>query len=74
MVAALFNPALTEFVATWFIPMEQLPVVGKNTREKWVIQPSKAADSADRYALYRCLTSQELAQKIVAVCDAKGRS
>ncbi len=73
-VAALFNEELTEFVATWFIPMEQLPSIGKNTPETWGIQPSKAKSSNDRYTPYRCLTSKELAHRIVDVCEAKTRS
>ena len=30
LVAALFDEELTRFVATWFIPMAQLPEVGKD--------------------------------------------
>lgn len=68
LVAALFNEELTEFVATWFIPMAQLPRLGQNTSGKWAIRPSKAQASKDRYTPYRCLTAEELANKIIAVC------
>lgn len=71
LLAALVNPQLTEFVATWFIPMEELLHIGRDASDKWVIQPSKAEGSADRYTRYRCLTSDELAQNIFSVCDAK---
>ena len=74
LLAALYNTELTEFVATWFIPMEQLRRVGRDASAKWVIQPSKAQASADRYMPYRCLTSLELAQRIVEVCEAKTQS
>lgn len=71
LVAALFNEELTHFVATWFIPMAQLPEVGKDISGKWVIRPSKAEGSADRYTPYRCLTAEELANRIIAVCEGK---
>ncbi|MDG0023650.1 hypothetical protein [Trinickia sp. Y13] len=74
LLAALFNTELTEFVATWFIRMEQLRHVGRDASAKWVIQPSKAQASADRYTPYRCSTSLELAQRIVEVCEAKTQS
>ncbi|WP_186146293.1 hypothetical protein [Burkholderia gladioli] len=72
LVAALANEELTHFVATWFIPMAQLPRIGKDRSDKWVIRPSKSADSADRYTPYRCLTSEELVQRIIDVCEARG--
>lgn len=69
LVAALFNDDLTNFVATWFIPMELLPEVGKDISSKWVIRPSKAEGSADRYTPYRCMTAEDLAERIIAVCE-----
>ncbi|MFM0292248.1 hypothetical protein P0D68_03745 [Paraburkholderia sp. RL17-380-BIE-A] len=72
LVAALFDEELTRFVATWFIPMALLPEVGKDISGNWVIRPSKAADSADRYTPYRCLTADELARRIISVCEAHG--
>ncbi|WP_154234578.1 hypothetical protein [Burkholderia pseudomallei] len=72
LVAALVNDELTQFVAMWFIPMAQLPNVGKDKSGKWVIRPSKAASSADRYASYRCATPEALVQRIIEVCEARG--
>lgn len=74
LVAALVNDELTDFVATWFIPMAQLPSVGKDISDKWVIRPSKAADSADRYTPYRSLTPKALVQRIIDVCEERGNS
>lgn len=73
LLAALFNPELTEFIATWLIPMEELRHVAREASEKWVIQPSKAEGSTDRYVRFRCLSAEQLAQKIVAVCEAMAR-
>lgn len=69
LVAAMLNEELTHFVATWFIPMALLPEVGKDISGKWVIHPSKAEGSTDRYTPYRCLTAAALAKRIVAVCE-----
>lgn len=74
LVAALFDEKLTQLVATWFIPMVLLPDVGKDISGNGVIRPSKAANSADRYAQYRCLTAEELAGRIIGVCEALGSS
>lgn len=71
LVAALFNEELTQFIATWFVPMERLPKLARGGGEKWVIRPSKAQKSRDRYTLYRCLSAKELAERIVAICETK---
>ncbi|WP_459190564.1 hypothetical protein [Ralstonia pseudosolanacearum] len=73
LVAALVNDELTDFVATWFIPMAQLPSVSKDKSGKWVIRPSKAVGSADRYTPYRCATPEELVRRIIDVCEAHGK-
>jgi hypothetical protein len=72
LVAALFNEELTHFVATWFIPMGLLPSVSKDIGGKLAIRPSKSGTSADRFSPYRCMTPEELAQRIVAECEANG--
>jgi hypothetical protein len=70
LVAALFDEELTRFLATWFIPMLALPDIARSSADKWVIRPSKSADSKDRFAEYRCLSPEELVRRIIAVCDA----
>ena len=70
LVAALFNDELTHFIATWFIPMSSLPSMARNISGKWVIRPSKAEGSADRFTPYRSFTAHDLAQRIIAVCEA----
>jgi len=70
LVAGLINPELTEFIVTWFIPMEHLPRIGLDIDGKWVIRPSKSASSTDRFFEYRCDTINELARRIVRACDA----
>jgi len=69
LVAALFNEDFTQFVTTWFLPLSLLPEVGRNGRDRWVIRPSNAATSADRFIAYRCATAEILAQRIVAACE-----
>jgi len=71
LVAALFNDDLTQFICTWFIPMALLPEVGKDISGKYVIRPSKAEGSADKYTSYRCMTAQDLAQRLIDVCERK---
>lgn len=71
LVAALFNEELTHFVCTWFIPMGLLPEIGKDISGKYVIRPSKAEGSADKYVSFRCMTAEELAQRIIAVCEGR---
>lgn len=70
LVAALLNDDLTHFVTTWFIPLGLLPEVARNGATKWVIRPSKATGSADRFVPYRCNTDHELAMRIVQLCEA----
>ena len=66
LVAALFDNSLTQFVATWFVPLSVLPQLARGGPKKWVIRPSKAQDSADRFIPYRSVTDLELAQRIIA--------
>jgi hypothetical protein len=70
LVAALFNEDLTHFITTWFIPMSLLPIMSKDIGGKWVIRPSKAETSADKFTLYRCHTADELAKRIIGECAA----
>lgn len=69
LVAALFNEELTHFVTTWFMPLSVLPQVARDSSDKWVIRPSKASITTDRFLSYRCLTADELAQRIIDVCS-----
>ena len=68
-VAALLTSDLTQFDTTWFMPLSHLPQVGSRRSEKWVIRPSKAPGSKDKFIPYRCLTSDELTQKMISVCN-----
>jgi hypothetical protein len=70
LVAALLNEDMTEFVYTWFISMKQLQKIGKLRSKDYVITPSKAPDSRDKYVPYRCLTDV-LAQKILKECNRR---
>jgi hypothetical protein len=70
LVAALLNDDLTHFIATWFMPLAVLPEVARSGATKWVIRPSKATNSADRFVSFRCITDQELALRIIQLCDA----
>lgn len=69
LVGGLLNESLTQFECTWLIPMAELSTVGNNKTTKWVIRPSKAQDSKDRYVQYRCRTIDELAKRIISLCE-----
>ena len=68
LVAALLNEDMTDFVCAWFISMKKLQEVGKLKSDKYVITPSKAANSKDKYVNYRCNT-EKLAQHILKECN-----
>lgn len=72
LVAALCDEALSGFEVTWFIPMSQIPVLARDISGKWVIRASKAANSEDRYSSYRCASADDLACRIIEVCEAHG--
>lgn len=72
LVAALMDEDLTHFLATWLMPLAVLPEIGGSRTKNWVIRPSKGAGSADRFVAYRCTTADELAQRIVAICEDGG--
>jgi len=69
LVAALFNEDMTVFICTWFIPMEELPEISNVKSDKYVITPSKGEHSKDKYKEYRCQTPNELADRIIEVCE-----
>lgn len=69
LVAALCDEALTQFEATWLIPLELLPEVAASRKKCWVIRPSRAPASRDRYVPFRCLSAEALAQRIIALCE-----
>ncbi|MBM3602682.1 MAG: DUF4365 domain-containing protein [Alphaproteobacteria bacterium] len=69
LVAALFNEELTNFVCTWLIPMERLPDIGNKKPDKFVICASKSSDSTDKYTSFRYMTTEELAKRIIAICE-----
>lgn len=70
LVAALCDSDLSQFETTWFIPMDQLPTVAQDIAGKWAIRPNKSSTSADRYAVYRYSTVEELTHRIIDVCEA----
>lgn len=70
VVAALLNEKMTEFVCSWFIPMKEVKRVGNKKSNKYVITPSKAEGSADKYKDFRCMNTDKLAQSIIDVCEA----
>ena len=70
LVAALFNKEMTDFLCTWFIPIKEIKQVGNEKSDKYVITPSKAEGSADKYKEFRCGSVDELAQCIIKDCEA----
>ncbi|PRY04693.1 hypothetical protein [Paraburkholderia sp. BL25I1N1] len=58
LVAALFEEELTRFVSN-MVHTDDAAARGRQGRlRQLVIRPSKAADSADRYAPYRCYSGR----------------
>lgn len=70
LVAALLDQDLTRLRAAWLIPLADLPSIARGTPTKWVIRPSIAPASNDRYAPFRCLTQADLAARIAIACAA----
>lgn len=71
LVAALINEKLSDFVCTWFIPMNRLPELGKDISGKYVIRPSKAPSSADKYTEFRCASPSVLVERMLTLCETK---
>lgn len=69
LVAALFNKSMTDFAVTWLIPLLELPEIAADRGSKYVIRPSNAVNSQDRFVKFRCLTSKELVDRIAAICN-----
>ncbi len=72
LVAALFTENMNDFDWTWFISMKELPEVSNANKAKsgkYIITPSKAVNSQDKYVKFRCKTNG-LAQYIIKVCEA----
>ncbi|MDQ0140960.1 hypothetical protein [Cupriavidus necator] len=44
LVAALCDEALTGFEVTWFIPMSHIPLLARDSSEKWVIRPEQVGE------------------------------
>ena len=70
LVAALLDAKMTGFDCSWFIPMKDVTRVGNKKSDKYVLTPSKAEGSADKYKEFRCVNADELAQHIINVCEA----
>lgn len=68
LVAALMNDDLTQFLATWFVPLAILPQLSRMTEKKFVIRPNTSADSKDKFVPYRC-SMPELVARIIAICE-----
>ena len=69
LVGALLNEDLTDFIATWFVPMTKLPKIAYSISDHYVIRPSKSETSRDKYTRYRCHSAQDLAERIITVCE-----
>jgi hypothetical protein len=70
VVAALLNEKMTEFVCSWFIPMNEVKRVGRKKTSKYVLTPNKTENSADKYKEFRCGSVDELAKCIIKDCEA----
>jgi len=73
LVAALLDENLTHLQTCWLLPMEALPSIASDIRGKWVIRPNVLATSADRFSVYRCASPDELAKRIIAICEMHGK-
>ncbi len=71
VVAALLDEEMTSFVCSWFIPMKEIMTVGNKKSDKYVIKPSKAERSADKYKDFRCMNADVLAQRIIDECKTQ---
>jgi len=69
LVVALFNEDMNQFLATWFLPLSLVPDLARSSGDKWVLRPSSAANSTDRFVDFRCATAELLAERIVAECE-----
>ena len=68
LVAALVNDELTRFRCTWFIPMADVPRLAGGGAKKYVLRPSIAEKSKDKYSKFRCKDVGLLVEKIIAEC------
>lgn len=71
VVAALLNEKMSEFVCSWFIPMKEIKRIGNKKSNKYVITPSKAEGSDDKYKGFRCANADKLAQRIIEECKTQ---
>ena len=65
LAAVLLSDDATEIERAWLVPMRQLPKVARVTEAKFVLRPSKAATSRDRFSPYRCDDARELAERLI---------
>src|SRR5665213_4165095 len=57
LVAALLNTGMDGFDCTWFMPMKDVTTVGNKKSGKYVITPSNAEGTKDKYKDFQCLNT-----------------
>jgi hypothetical protein len=51
--------------------MKEVKSVGNEKTDRYVMTPSKAEGSADKYKEFRCANADELAKRIIEVCKTQ---
>ncbi len=67
------SPMGAEFRCGWLIPLRKLESVANNRESKFVIRPSSAASTSDRYQEFQCLGIRDVAERIEKLCDFRAK-
>ena len=69
-LGVLLTQDLTGVAAAWAIPMRDVPSLARATPTKFVMRPSRSAQSQDRYSRYRCTDLHEVARRMMEHFDS----
>ncbi|HEX7035063.1 MAG TPA: hypothetical protein VF210_04785 [Pseudomonadales bacterium] len=74
LLCLLLDPDLRGIARTWIVPFSHVPTVASERAEKYVLRPSRAVASRDRYRHFQCETMAELANRVLKAmqppCDS----
>lgn len=73
VVGVLLEKGMHTVERAWLFPMNKIPKISQNKKDKYVMRPSKALSTKDKYSSFQCENMEEVARRMIDILDKRVR-
>jgi hypothetical protein len=71
VVCVLLERGMRTVERAWLFPMNRISKISDKKRDKYVMRPSKALTTKDKYSSFQCENMEEVAGRMIEILDKK---